>query len=79
MGPVHAAPPAYSSGRGGGEDGERLTGRVGMDYWMHTGILFSCQEIYSMVRKFIPLTVPFSLLCRDIIHISECVHGQNLD
>lgn len=30
-----------------------------MDYWMHTGILFSCQEIYSVVRKFIPLTVPF--------------------
>lgn len=59
MGPVHAAPPAYSSGRGGGDDGKQLTGRVGMDYWMHIGILFFCQEIYSIVRKSIPLTVPF--------------------
>lgn len=46
-----------------------------MDYWMHIGILFSCQEIYSIVRKSIPLTVPFSLLRRDIIQISECTHG----
>lgn len=67
-------PPAYGSGGGGGEDGEWLTARVGMDYWMHIGILFSCQEIYSVVRKSIPLNVPFSLPCRDIIHISECTH-----
>lgn len=44
---------------GGGEDGEWLTGRAEMDYWMHIGILFSCREIYSIVRKSIPLTVPF--------------------
>lgn len=62
-----------------GEDEEWLTGRVGMDYWMHIGILFSCQEIYSIVRKSIRLTVPFSLPCRDIIPISECTHGHGSD
>lgn len=44
------------------------------DYWMHIGILFSCQELYSVVRKSILLTVPFSLPCRDVIQISECTH-----
>lgn len=58
-GPIHAAPPAYRSGRGGGEDEGWLTGRVEMDYWMHIGISFSCQEIDSIVRKSIPLTVLF--------------------
>jgi len=78
VGPVHAAPTVYSSARGGGGGGgeyrEWFTGRVAMDYWMHIGILFSYQEIYSTVRKSIPLTVPFSLPCRDIIQISEHTH-----
>lgn len=68
VGPIHAAPPAYSLGRrggGGGEDGEWLTGIVGMDYWMHIGILFSCQEIYSTVRKSIPLTLPFFITVQE--------------
>lgn len=56
---MHAAPRLTAQAGGGGEDGEWLTGRVGMDYWMHIGILFSCQEIYSMVRKSIPLNCAF--------------------
>lgn len=38
---------------------------------MHVAILFSCQQIYSVERKSILLTVPFSWLCGDIIQIPE--------
>lgn len=83
MGPAHAAPRLTAQAVGwrgrGGEDGEWLTGRAGKDYWMHIGRLFPCQEIYSVVRKSIPLTVPFSLRCRDIIQISERTHQRSSD
>lgn len=77
----HPPVPVYSSDtgeEGGGGDQEWLTGWVEVDYWMHAGILFSCQEIYSIVRKCIPLTVPFSLPNRDIIQVSECSPWHSL-
>lgn len=76
-GPCPCSSPSLLLWQGRRKDGEWLTGRLGMDYWMHIGILFSCQEIYSTVRKSILPTRPFSLLCWDIIQISEHQHSSD--